>query len=600
VNLFLIGWSDERAVASSAAREALGALLERLPFFPGEPIRTWRAPSQRVAAAWVQHAPERVGDVQYAATRPGRLALFAGRPVLWNGDDSADGYGALDPATYLPPAEEWAHRLDGRCTVVRTDGVTVEVFSDALGAYPVYRATHDGITWVSNNAELLRAPGDDALDFDVAAALLGGGWSLSGDPIWSGVRRLARGRIHRLGADDGPELLPLTDVASMCGRGLDAGAAARTLVTGTAALADWDGRPSVVPVTGGRDSRLVLAAARAADIDFSTNTGGEPGHPDVDIGRVLADAVDADHELIADDPHGSVFSHWERAAELIAMTAAGTASLADAAGFPLGPRDGVLPLWHSGQGGEIARGYYGRAGGIKSEALVDSLYAAFVGRRPGRDAPLAHEGERLVRDQVRRWVDEMLGALADPADVPDLFYVLARMGTWAGPSHGCVEFVRDTTSPLWSVRMLPHELGLPAAERAREEFHLRVLERIAPDLVDIPFENDQPWPSRQSELQRRAGRARVFAGKVRGELKRRASQPSPGPAAEAAGDPFAAVLAGVRTTVLDQPGHPAWALLDRPRVESLLGRGAGSLDAMSRYYVWRLATVFGGLTGRRI
>src|SRR4051794_33461794 len=146
--LFVAGWSDERAVTTRAARAALGGLLERLPFFPDEPVRTWQAPSERVAAAWVQHAPERIGDVTHAASRPGTMALFAGRPILWKGERSADGDGALDAGAYLAPGDEWAGRLDGRCTVVRSDGITLEVFAAQVGAYPVYRASRDGITWV--------------------------------------------------------------------------------------------------------------------------------------------------------------------------------------------------------------------------------------------------------------------------------------------------------------------------------------------------------------------------------------------------------------------------------------------------------------------
>ena len=45
--------------------------------------------------------------------------------------------------------------------------------------------------------------------------------------------------------------------------------------------------------------------------------------------------------------------------------------------------------------------------------------------------------------------------------------------------------------------------------------------------------------------------------------------------------------------MLSQPDHAAWQVLDRPRVESLLAGEPGALDTMSRYYVWRLATVFG-------
>jgi hypothetical protein len=37
-----------------------------------------------------------------------------------------------------------------------------------------------------------------------------------------------------------------------------------------------------------------------------------------------------------------------------------------------------------------------------------------------------------------------------------------------------------------------------------------------------------------------------------------------------------------------------WAVLDRERVERLLSSDAAALDTMSRYYAWRLATVFEG------
>ena len=69
------------------------------------------------------------------------------------------------------------------------------------------------------------------------------------------------------------------------------------------------------------------------------------------------------------------------------------------------------------------------------------------------------------------------------------------------------------------------------------------------------------------------------------------------PPAGSGADPFAPILADVRSTVLEQPQHPAWAVLDRGRVESLLSSEAAALDTMSRYYVWRLATVFGGFGG---
>ena len=542
MNLFVVGWSAERPV--DPPRAALEELRDRLGFFPGRPVETWSC--RRAAAAWVRHEPERVGGVEYADVSPERLTL-------------------------------WSGHLAGRFARVTATAAGVERDADRMGAYPLYAASAGGIEWTSNNPSILASlAGAAGLWHGAVASLVAGGWSLSGDPAFAGVRRV-------------PSALGLSDAVALIGAGLDPEAAADELTDVTRTLMDWPGRPNVVPVTAGRDSRLVLAAAMRAGVDFSANTGGRPGEPDVDVGRRLAQVAGVAHELIADDPHGALHSHWRRAAELLWLSQGGAASLADAVGFPLGPREGPLPLWHSGQGGEIARAYYSRARGSTPDALADSLYAVFAGRRPGRREPLGEEGERAVRDQIAAWVGDALDAGAQPEDVPDLFYLFKRMGTWAGPTHGAVEFVRDTTSPLWHERMLRHLLALPAGERAAEQFHVRVLKRLAPELADAPG-----WPAPASPLRCRADRGRAFAAKATRYAARRTRARLPRRRhAGTEADPFAAILRDVRDAVLSQPGHPAWPVLDRARVESLLTADAASLDEVSRYYVWRLATLFG-------
>jgi hypothetical protein len=440
--------------------------------------------------------------------------MFSGRPISWSSGNPLDARFWLDP-----------HDLDGRFVGVRIVNDEVTVFADALGAYPVYRRG-DGA--VSNNAFTLRE--SSSMRADVLASLLGGGWSVSGNPVWEGVERIRPERPEQPMAPFDPDR------------------AASILVDTVRALADWPGRPSVVPVTAGRDSRLVLAAALAAGIDFETTTGGEPGHPDVEIGQQLARVAGVPWKPIEHDPHGSVESDWRRAAELLWLTSSGTASLADAAGFPHGPRPGPLPLWHSGQGGEIARHYYGSGGGD-----TELLYRRFVGRRPGRAEILNVEGEQLLREQVKAFVQG-----ERPEDIRDLFYLHVRMGTWAGPTHGAVEFVRDTTSPLWSRRLLPDLWA------GRGVFHDEVLERLAPQLKRVPYERPPSLPRKLvAALRRRLGGA----------------------------DSFARILPEIREAVLAQPQHVAWEVLNRGRVEQLLA--SAPPDTMSRYYVWRLATVFG-------
>lgn len=632
MNLFLVGFShDGRAEPEHGAR-ALRGLLAQAGFLDPALVETWRAPSGRLAAAWAQHPEAQTAGVRYVCALETRIALFSGRPFRWTGEEAADGRGPLDAARYLEPASTWVDAMDGRWIAARCDDGPgeLEVASDAMGAYPLYRAQGpDGTHWFGGNPESLRTiAGDGTWDVEVLASLLAGGFSLTGHPWWRAVRRVPRATVVGLAAGRGETAsarLTAQDVARLPGAGFDAAGASRLLVAAVSALADWPGRPNQVPITAGRDSRLVFAAALHGDFEWEAVTAGVPGVEDVDKGAAVAAAAGVGHRITDFDPHGNIAERPRRAAQVTALSSAGTACVADAYGFPLGPRDWVLPLWHSGHGGELARALYGLGEGLDRDALVERLYGRWTTRRPGRAELVGPEGARIVRAWFARFVDEQLGLGAAPADLPDLFYFHGRLEQWAGPSHGCVEWVKDTTSPTWSPRLLGHELGLPARERALQLFHLRVLEQLAPELVDLPFEGDRPWPARRSATQRRADHARALAGKALAEARRRRPRPgrvarrmagarrTPAPGAAASGgrpptsgapvrepvpeappvrDPFAATIAAVREEALSQASHPAWEVLERPRVEALLAREPVTLDAMSRAYVLRLATVF--------
>src|SRR5262249_47158013 len=146
----------------------------------------------------------------------------------------------------------------------------------------------------SNNAEVLRRLlGTSAVDAGVVASLIGGGWSLSGDPLWADVRRVPHER---------PPV-----AAWFAGSDFDAEAAAGRLVESRRTLAAWPGRPHVVPVTGGRDSRVVLGAARRAGLDFRAVTVGGPDSPDVQIAQRLCERAGIAHERLEEPPGGTFF-----------------------------------------------------------------------------------------------------------------------------------------------------------------------------------------------------------------------------------------------------------------------------------------------------
>ena len=605
MNLFVIGWSLSRRVDVRPAEAALCGLVADLPFLDDAGFEAWTAPSGSAALASVSHRPERTGGVRYVHCEDGQMACFAGRPFRWVGDSETDGRAPLDPLFYLAPIEDWTSTLDGRAVAARYDDATrvLDLWTDPLGSYPVFATECDGVRWISNSAEALRAlRGSDEENPVVLASLVGGGWSLSGHPRWAGVERLPRGVVHHYTPEvpnARTELLPIERIAALFGAGWDSRDAAEVLVAALQGLADWPGRPNLVSVTGGRDSRLVLAAALRAGFDFTGITEGPDEDPDVAIGRLLCQTVGIPHDSFVrtSEPHGTKYTDPERAARIIDLVCSGTASL-EGGSLLLGPprsgplvlRDGPLVLWHSGQGGESARAFYGLGKGLDRDGLVRYLSQRFLNTRPWRDDILSPEGRHIVESLLGGRVDEMLRAGVAAVDVPDAFYLLSRMGLWAGPTHSWIELVRDPTSPLWSSRLLPHLLGAQPDERTREVFHLRVLQILAPELVNLPFaQAPYGWPALRSSRSGRVDHALRRARQVIAELRRRGPRPLRPPPPT---DLPASLLSLVRERALAQRGHAAWTVLDARRVERLLARDPRSLDPISQCHVWRLATVF--------
>lgn len=619
MNLFVVSHSAGAGADAAKAGKALSDLLTSVPFLSGAEVERWSSPSGVAAAAWAQHRPESIGGVRHAVMEPARLALFTGRPIRWTGEWQADGRGPLDPRSYL--ADEptrWASELDGRFAVARYEdsGRSLELVTDPLGGYPLYCGAADGTCWIANNAELVRSLcGISELDPEVLASVFGGGWSVTGHPAWRGVERLPPGSLIAYGPDGARRvtaLHPRERYARMPGAGpLDPTAAARTLTATVRALADWPGRPTVVPITSGRDSRLILAAALHAGIDFSPVTAGAPEDLDVVGAKRVCRAAGLEHELIGGDPDHNLLTHPVEAARLVGLSSGGTATLADGSGFPMADEPGPRLLWHTGLAGEVARGFYEHSMQVtdrdwrrlNAAGIAKRLYRSFAGRRPGRREPLTQEAQRAVGRCIHRFVAEQLELGAAPSDVPDLFYLLNRMPFWCGPALGAVEWIVDPTTALLSPRQVPHLLGLPLDERAADRYHLLVMRQLAPQLVDVPFGEDEAWPPVRGALGRRLAHWRRLsrrgseqaARRLTPLRRRRIAPESAGVAPPAPPDPFAAVHARLRDTALSEASHPAWQVLDRRATEALLSRDPAGLDAINRYYVWRIATAFWGL-----
>ena len=588
MNLFLIGY-DPGGIDVEPGRRALESYLAESPFFD-PPVEQWRSADGRCAAFWIQTAPDQTGGVEYVACDDDvGIGMFSGRPILWE-NGRADGRAALEAGFYLNPLEEAGPALDGRFVAARyaCASAELEVMSDPLGSHAVYAAEVQGATWVSTRPDVLRrltlAP---MLRQSVVAEFLAIGWSMSGQPIWSGVDRLRPGCLSKRDERGWRHKRLLTDeaVASLVGAGFDVRRAAADLVETLRALNNWPGRPGVVSLSGGRDSRIVFAAACAGDIpcstkvnQLSTSEGLQPSE-DAEIALALGEAVGRTVrvEAVAD-----AFNASADTAKVLRLMSSGAASLADASAARLRPIEEPLGIVHTGQGGELARAYYGH----QPQATFGSLlYRTYVPMWPRPIVKRSHL--KRIRSDFDRWVVSHGSVYVAPGALGDAFYLWQRNGHWMVDLAAVHEATGEATFPLCTRRMLPHMLGLPYEERRSERFFQLILEELEPRLLDVPFEGQQPpWATGGGKVARTRPRAWRAAEKAvrlgRRELERRMHHD--------VADPFENLLSELR---------PAWPM--RPRivdtvvrvraVERRLSRSTRRLDARTRAQLWRLATL---------
>lgn len=594
MNLLVAAWSVNRRPTLDRAETEILGFIEELGYFDESSLATWVAPSGLLSLCCVRHTEAQTPATEYWGWDARGAAAFSGRPIIWSDGFDADGITPLKAGLYRAPATTWAERLDGRYFAIRyaEDDQTLEIVTDRLGAYPVYIGSTSEITWLSNSAELVRRLVDStSMTISVLANFVASGWSLGGVPVWNGVEKLPRGVIRRYRpsrAAETVELLPPQKVCGFFNRGGDSAAAAGTLSAATGALAAWTDRPATLRLTGGRDSRVVLAAALDAGVQFTAQTQASQdfatrlSDADVIIGSRLANTVGCRHSITPAPPHA------EGSARRLRLMSAGMVSLSDRRPRPVPEGDQPLPLYLNGQGGELARCYYGTPGLDDGEAAAGYLYHHMVHRWP---APILNrEGEDLVRQWLRRWTHDQVDCGANLDDLLDLFYLLERMANWAGPSLGVAEYAEDIVSPLWSCRFLPHMFALPRSDRASERFHHDVLSCLAPHLLSIPFQGAGFPPSAASGGRLQLLR-RIPSDKIRRELCRqqyRAAIRS----LKRTEDRASQEGARMAEAVLSQEAHPAWAVLDRRRIERLLRRDPFALDPRSRRNVARLGTVF--------
>jgi hypothetical protein len=388
------------------------------------------------------------------------------------------------PGLFLPAD------VAGEYVVARlhADG-TLEAFGDPAGLHQVFHAK-GGAPIVSNRAGLIAALiGTRQPDRDSALWLGTIGYRVGLASGWAGVRQLGQGA--RLTADSSGVRIADHPLVLSAVRGFEPGLAAQGLEQAKAAirLAVGDG-PLDLPITGGKDSRVVLAIALAAGLRdrLTLFTRGYAGHPDVVVGAMIAERLGVPHRreppLGSDLPADLGPADFMTRLWITAFQAdGGMGGWDNVIGTQLG-RETLI----SGHLGEVLKAYakHPPAGALDPASMV-RLQAPFDPIDVLRPAARARLTAILDRQMA-----EARAAGAEEADLPDLFYWRNRVPNWLGGIRGIKAFERQPVLPLGVPALMNLAFRMTAAERKTELAHYKLIEAAASELIDLPFAH-QSW-----------------------------------------------------------------------------------------------------------
>lgn len=401
---------------------------------------------------------------------------------------------ARDVAALLDrPGAKLPGDVAGEYAVARLyPGGVLEAFGDPAGLHQLFHAEH-GPPILANRAGFAAAlTGNRRSDEDSALWLGTIGYRAGLASGWAGVRQLAQGAMLTANAAGmriahRPLILPEA-------RGFDDGLLAEGLDQAKAAvrLAVGDG-PLDLPLTGGKDSRVILAIALSAGLKdrLTLFTRGYAGHPDAVVAAAIAERVGVRHRreppLGSDLPADLSPRSFLRLLGTIAWQSdGGMGGWDNVSGTSLG-RETIV----SGHFGEVLKAYAKRPfQGPLDPATMVRLQAPFdpIGllRPDARGRLEAKLGEQMREDRANG---------AEEADLPDLFYWRNRMPNWLGGIRGIKSFERQPVLPLGAPALMRLAFQMSAAERKSELAHFRLIEAAAPALIDLPFAHQSWHPS---------------------------------------------------------------------------------------------------------
>lgn len=471
------------------------------------------------AGTWVDHA----GSGQAAAT-----ARFAAA--------HADA-GATESA---------AAAIDGQFVFISgsmSDG-SLQIVTDPLGQLHAYILQLPDAILVSTSALLLAQIGDCDWDMLAVREFLARGTVYEDRSLFRGIRKIPPAAVVSLAGGEKTSSRTYWSIRAHLEEQYPGRHClveyADAMQTAVGAIYRHFGQP-VLDITGGFDSRIILAGARCgvAGHSLATTVTGSKTDADVVAANRIGREFDLDHRWLESPIKNS--AHWWRLAERALPLVDGEYDILEYARI-LAIHETLSERYDAsinGSGGELIRGYWWELLFPRIGARDRFDPATVATKRYATD----HWAEHLLAEDfsesltghfsgvIERESGELKGCRNTAC--MDNVYLRLRMQRWQGRIASATNRVWPCFSPMLFRKPLELSVGAPVALRRNGRMARRLLALMDRGLAEMPMAGGYPaLPVTPGTLPRFAPLGREYAGRIRnratGMLQRnQARQPPP-------------------------------------------------------------------------
>jgi hypothetical protein len=365
------------------------------------------------------------------------------------------------------------------------------IVTDPLSIAIVYRAEADDVVVYSTSprlaARVAAAPGEPARDPRGLAWLPFLGWMIGDRTGYLSTRVLPLGAYVEVAPAYGSRVrfwnptpwasdLPSdqSELVDLVHEDLSASVRSVAQIPGSQRLAN---------ITGGKDSRLVLALMLQEGVTdkFEFNTSGFEHSPDAVVARRIAERLQLTHTAPVPRPLPE-----EEFRRRLAIHVFQTSGMFNAWEFK-GSLRASPALTVTGCVGEVLRTHFH---GYPPMSAIEDLRTQFYGRSGLRSSSIVRPD---VCSELLGHLDaELVGRIdaggSAPQDLADSFYWRHRNRRWFGTYEDLGEAGR--VHPLYSLAGLQAAFALGGEMRRHEFLHFAIMRRAYPDLAKLPFANE--------------------------------------------------------------------------------------------------------------